>query len=163
RKREVLFAVVENYISSAEPVGSAFLSKNSSLTLSPASIRNVMAELEELGFVVRPHTSAGGVPTDLAYRFYVDRLMQLKPLTSMGIVENKILELAHSYTQEELNRMHNYLNQKLSGLSIQNLRTQLLLEMKKAQQEYDNLITQALVLGEKVLSDETREIHIEGQ
>src|ERR1051326_850343 len=88
RKREVLFAVVENYISSAEPVGSTFLSKHSRLTLSPASIRQVMAELEELGFVARPHTSSGGIPTTQAYRFYVDRLMQLKPLTT--IVEEEI-------------------------------------------------------------------------
>ncbi|MFH1017538.1 MAG: heat-inducible transcriptional repressor HrcA, partial [Pseudomonadota bacterium] len=81
RKREVLFAVVENFISTAEPVGSGQVAKSKDILFSPATIRNVMAELEEMGFLSRPHASSGGVPTSLAYRFYVDRLMHLKPLT----------------------------------------------------------------------------------
>src|SRR5262245_29511739 len=72
RHREVLIAVIREYIDSAEPVGSRALSKRYFPSLSPATIRNVMSDLEELGYLAQPHTSAGRVPTDKAYRFYVE-------------------------------------------------------------------------------------------
>jgi heat-inducible transcriptional repressor len=72
RQRDVLIAVIREYIDSAEPVGSRVLSKRHFPSLSPATIRNAMADLEELGYLVQPHTSAGRVPTDKAYRHYVD-------------------------------------------------------------------------------------------
>ncbi len=72
RQRDVLIAVIREYIDSAEPVGSRVLSKRHFPHLSPATIRNAMADLEELGYLVQPHTSAGRVPTDKAYRYYVD-------------------------------------------------------------------------------------------
>ena len=72
RQRDVLIAVVREYIDSAEPVGSRALSKRHFPKLSPATIRNVMADLEEMGYLAQPHTSAGRVPTDQAYRFYVE-------------------------------------------------------------------------------------------
>ena len=72
RQRDVLVAVIREYIDSAEPVGSRVLSKRHFPNLSPATIRNAMADLEELGYLVQPHTSAGRVPTDKAYRYYVD-------------------------------------------------------------------------------------------
>jgi heat-inducible transcriptional repressor len=72
RHRDVLIAIIREYIDSAEPVGSRVLSKRHFPSLSPATIRNAMADLEELGYLVQPHTSAGRVPTDKAYRFYVD-------------------------------------------------------------------------------------------
>lgn len=72
RHRDVLIAVIREYIDSAEPVGSRALSKRWFPTLSPATLRNVMADLEEMGYLVQPHTSAGRVPTDKAYRLYVD-------------------------------------------------------------------------------------------
>jgi heat-inducible transcriptional repressor len=72
RQRDILIAVIREYIDSAEPVGSRVLSKRHFPNLSPATIRNVMADLEELGYLVQPHTSAGRVPTDKAYRYYVD-------------------------------------------------------------------------------------------
>jgi heat-inducible transcriptional repressor len=72
RLRSVLFAIVENYIETVEPVGSRTLSKTLSLGLSPATIRNVMADLTEQGYLEQPHTSAGRVPTNRAYRFYVE-------------------------------------------------------------------------------------------
>ena len=72
RQRDILVAVIREYIDSAEPVGSRVLSKRHFPNLSPATIRNVMADLEELGDLVQPHTSAGRVPTDKAYRYYVD-------------------------------------------------------------------------------------------
>ena len=76
RGRQVLQAVIFEYIVTAEPVGSRQLAKKYALGLSPATIRNTMADLEEMGYLTHPHTSAGRVPTDTAYRFYVDFLMR---------------------------------------------------------------------------------------
>lgn len=75
RKRYVLQAIVLDYIATAEPVGSRSLSRKYNLGVSPATIRNEMADLEEMGFIEQPHTSAGRIPTNLGYRFYVDWLM----------------------------------------------------------------------------------------
>ncbi len=72
RHRDVLIAIIREYVDSAEPVGSRALAKRHFPSLSPATIRNAMADLEEMGYLVQPHTSAGRVPTDRAYRFYVD-------------------------------------------------------------------------------------------
>ncbi len=81
RKLEVLRAIVEDFISSNEPVGSKALAERHHLGVSPATIRNDMAALEDAGFVSSPHTSAGRIPTDKGYRFFVDRLAQLRPLS----------------------------------------------------------------------------------
>jgi heat-inducible transcriptional repressor len=78
----VLEAIIRNYILSALPTGSGFIAKQKGFDLSSASIRNVMGELEERGFITQPHTSAGRVPTDKGYRYYVDRLMQSVDLPS---------------------------------------------------------------------------------
>src|SRR5262249_41831892 len=74
RSREVLVAVIAEYVRTAEPVGSRAVARRHIRGLSPATIRNVMADLEEMGYLTHPHTSAGRVPTDKAYRFYVDHL-----------------------------------------------------------------------------------------
>jgi heat-inducible transcriptional repressor len=78
RERDILRHVVFNFIQSAIPVGSRYISKHFESQLSPATIRNVMADLEELGLLFHPHTSAGRVPTDLGYRYYVDYLMEIQ-------------------------------------------------------------------------------------
>ncbi|MFQ3580705.1 MAG: heat-inducible transcriptional repressor HrcA [Chloracidobacterium sp.] len=75
RSHELLLALVRLHIATGEPIGSRTLSKQAGQTLSPASIRNIMADLEEQGYVVQPHTSAGRVPTDRGYRYYVDNLV----------------------------------------------------------------------------------------
>jgi heat-inducible transcriptional repressor len=74
RHRQVLLAVIAEYVESAEPVGSRSVARHHMRGLSPATIRNAMADLEEMGYLSQPHTSAGRVPTDKAYRFYVDHL-----------------------------------------------------------------------------------------
>ena len=79
RAQHLLRILIESYIRDGQPVGSRVLSRESGLQLSSATIRNVMADLEELGFVASPHTSAGRVPTDKGYRFFVDTLLQLQP------------------------------------------------------------------------------------
>ncbi|HEX4239851.1 MAG TPA: heat-inducible transcriptional repressor HrcA [Steroidobacteraceae bacterium] len=85
RAQLLLKALIENYIRDGQPVGSRTLSRDSGLSLSSATIRNVMADLEDLGFVASPHTSAGRVPTDKGYRFFVDTLLKLKPLRNEEI------------------------------------------------------------------------------
>ena len=85
RKRLILQAIVEDYINTAEPVGSRSISKRPELNLSAATIRNEMGDLEEMGLITQPHTSAGRVPSNLGYRFYVDSLMKKYEMTEMEI------------------------------------------------------------------------------
>ncbi|BCM25545.1 heat-inducible transcriptional repressor HrcA [Methyloradius palustris] len=80
RAQILLKTLVEHYISDGQPVGSRTLSQSSGLDLSPATIRNVMSDLEDQGFIVSPHTSAGRIPTQRGYRFFVDTLLTVKPL-----------------------------------------------------------------------------------
>jgi heat-inducible transcriptional repressor len=80
RAERVLFAIVQSFIESAEPVGSRFVTKNYPFNLSPATIRNIMADLEEMGYLAQPYTSAGRVPTDRGYRFYVEYLKSIEDL-----------------------------------------------------------------------------------
>src|ERR1044071_6905870 len=82
RAQILLKTLIERYIEEGQPIGSRSLSKYSGLDLSPATIRNVMSDLEELGFISSPHTSAGRVPTPLGYRFFVDTLLVVKELRS---------------------------------------------------------------------------------
>ena len=81
RKLEVLRAIVEDYVATQEPVGSRALVERHQLRVSPATVRNDMAVLEEEGYIRQPHTSAGRVPTDAGYRLFVDKLSRIKPLT----------------------------------------------------------------------------------
>ncbi|MCD6042065.1 MAG: heat-inducible transcription repressor HrcA [Burkholderiales bacterium] len=85
RAQILLKTLIERYIAEGQPIGSRTLSRYSGLDLSPATIRNVMADLEELGFISSPHTSAGRVPTPLGYRFFVDTLLVVKPLESNAL------------------------------------------------------------------------------
>ena len=78
RKKKILQAVIRNYLETGEPVGSRTISKYTDLNLSSATIRNEMADLEEMGYIFQPHTSAGRIPSDKGYRFYVDAMMEEK-------------------------------------------------------------------------------------
>ena len=75
RKEKILAAIVTDFIATAEPVGSRTISKKYDIGFSSATIRNEMSDLEELGYIVQPHTSAGRIPTDVGYRYYVNQLM----------------------------------------------------------------------------------------
>ncbi|MEL6870417.1 MAG: heat-inducible transcriptional repressor HrcA [Pseudomonadota bacterium] len=85
RARKLLRALIERYVSEGQPVGSRTLARDAGLELSPATIRNVMSDLEQMGFVSAPHTSAGRVPTAQGYRFFVDTLMRVKPLDAKKV------------------------------------------------------------------------------
>jgi heat-inducible transcriptional repressor len=82
RAREVLKEIIVQHIASGEPIGSRTLSKCGKFQLSPASLRNVMSDLEELGFLAQPHTSAGRIPTDRGYRFFIDHLMRSRAIST---------------------------------------------------------------------------------
>lgn len=98
RKCKILQAVIDEYIGTAEPVGSRAVSKIKELGLSSATIRNEMADLEEMGYLVQPHTSAGRIPSDAGYRFYVNSLMTRYRL-GMEAIENLHLELERRVSQ----------------------------------------------------------------
>jgi heat-inducible transcriptional repressor len=87
RARTLLKTLVERYIADGTPVGSRTLSRTSGLDLSPATIRNVMADLEELGLIASPHTSAGRIPTARGYRLFVDTMLMARPLESLGVAD----------------------------------------------------------------------------
>lgn len=112
RSLQLLKMLIERYISDGQPIGSRTLSKDSELKLSPATIRNVMADLEEMGLLHSPHTSAGRVPTASGYRLFVDSLLTVKPLGST-----------------ELSRVHQELNVRDSNKDIINRASRLLSEL----------------------------------
>ncbi|MFA5515632.1 MAG: heat-inducible transcriptional repressor HrcA [Desulfuromonadales bacterium] len=231
RSRKILEAIIEDYIESAEPVGSRAITRRHLLSLSPASVRNVMADLEEMGFICAPHTSAGRVPTEKGYRYYIDSLLQVRQLsrsdqqriegnyrlkglrveevlreagkvlssishytglvlaprlystvfrhiefvrlssgrilvvlvTQSGIVQNKLIETTEDLSQGDLEQMSNYLNQTLSGLTIQEVKTRIVDEMAQEKALYDRLMSQALQFSRQALLDEdSGQVFIEG-
>ena len=99
RKRKILNAIIRNYLDSGEPVGSRTISKYSDLNLSSATIRNEMSDLEELGYILQPHTSAGRIPSDQGYRFYVDNLMREK---DQEVTEMKEFMIEHTKRMEQV-------------------------------------------------------------
>ncbi|MCB0721626.1 MAG: heat-inducible transcription repressor HrcA [Ignavibacteriae bacterium] len=103
REKEVLLYIVESFIKSALPIGSRSISKGTDLNLSSATIRNVMSDLEEMDLLKTPHTSAGRIPTDKAYRYYVDTLMNDQRLTEKErkLIESQIFEQKHLLLENE--------------------------------------------------------------
>jgi heat-inducible transcriptional repressor len=114
RERQVLDAVVRTYVDTAEPVGSRTISRGLKLGISAATIRNTMSDLEEKGYLFHPHTSAGRVPTDTAYRFFVDRLMEPVVLTD---VERASLERELDVAGSAVERLVRHATRALSLLS----------------------------------------------
>ncbi|GAB2703681.1 heat-inducible transcriptional repressor HrcA [Paenibacillus thermoaerophilus] len=114
RQKLILSAIVDDYIRSAEPVGSRSISKRGDVVFSPATIRNEMSDLEELGFLEQPHTSAGRIPSQKGYRYYVDHLVQFGEMTA------EELETIKLYFAERLNVMEDTIQQAaaiISGLT----------------------------------------------
>jgi heat-inducible transcriptional repressor len=114
RSLHLLKALVERYISDGQPVGSRALSKEPAINLSPATIRNVMSDLEDMGLIHSPHTSAGRVPTVSGYRLFVDSLLTVKPLDS-----------------KEINRLYNSLNARENSGDAISMASRLLAELTK--------------------------------
>ena len=99
RKTKILQAIIRNYLETGEPVGSRTISKYTDLNLSSATIRNEMADLEEMGYIIQPHTSAGRIPSDKGYRFYVDTMMESK---EREVVEMKEMLLERQDKMEQM-------------------------------------------------------------
>jgi heat-inducible transcriptional repressor len=113
RSRSLLKTLVERYIADGQPVGSRTLSKASGLELSPATIRNVMADLEELGLIASPHTSAGRIPTALGYRLFVDTMLTARP----ALFEQEVRQLEGQFQPDQPQRVIAQAAQVLSSLS----------------------------------------------
>lgn len=221
RAQQLLRVLVESYIRDGQPVGSRSLSRESGLNLSSATIRNVMADLEELGFVTSPHTSAGRIPTAKGYRFFVDTLLKVRPfdgpeaeairrgfdrvddpralvatasqllsnLTQMaGLVtlpssqskavthieflplsdnrvlaiivfddrevQNRILQLPRAYPPEELRRAAATLNEQFRGRSLQQLRQDLLDQLKDTRERLNQVMLDAISVAQRLIPEE---------
>lgn len=109
RKTKILNAIIRTYLETGEPVGSRTISKYADMNISSATIRNEMADLEELGYIVQPHTSAGRIPSDKGYRFYVDNLMKEK--------EQEVSEMK-SFVIERTEKMEQVLKQVVKMLAM---------------------------------------------
>jgi heat-inducible transcriptional repressor len=223
RARHILRTLIEQYIRDGQPVGSRTLSRSAGLDLSPATIRNVMADLEELGFIAAPHTSAGRIPTAKGYRFFVDTLVRLQPpadtevallqttiddrlrrdakaiasaastalsaITSLaGVVtiprtsyvllrhieflplsdrrvlailvvnnaevQNRILDMDRDYTEDELRRAANYLNERFTGRDVAAVRAQLVEDLNGTRESVNRLMLDSISIGERALTPE---------
>ena len=224
RKKRILQAVVSNYILAADPVGSRTIARTCRIGLSSATIRNEMADLEEMGYLSQPHTSAGRVPSQKGYRYYVDHLMpppdeiqaeeasaidrslnidkmreieqiitnasralslatnhtslimgpqykkstfrqmRILPLdekkglvvliTDTGFIKNKVIDLNQSLSPAELQQVVSYLNQKLYGLTIDQVTASLINELKRDLFRRMEILEQAFILLEESLKEE---------
>ena len=223
RAKLLLKTLVERYIAEGQPVGSRTLSRASGLELSPATIRNVMSDLEELGLIVSPHTSAGRIPTARGYRLFVDTMLtaqreQLAPqslapdqpqkvianaahlLSSLsqfvgvvmaprrasvfrhieflmlserrllviivspdGDVQNRVISSEADYTQSQLVEASNYINANYAGLSIEQVRDKLKLEMETLRSEIASLMQTAVQVSSDVLAEKQDEVVIAGE
>lgn len=220
RSGQILRALVAQYIRDGHPVGSRTLARLSGLNLSPATIRNVMADLEEYGFVAAPHTSAGRVPTAKGSRFFVDTLVKLQPLAAADVsrlqtqlvgetggdakllaetasaalssltqmagvvtlpkqkqatlrqveflplsnqrvlailvvndheVQNRVLFMDRPFSENELRRAANYLNEKFIGQDIREVRTRILEELQATRESMNRLMIDAIAVAERAL------------
>lgn len=231
RERKILRAVVDLYIQTAEPVGSHTVWKRYNFKFSPATIRNIMANLEEVGLLFQPHTSAGRIPTELGLRFYIDTLLERQPLKSeqretikqrlvkdnysledvlkessrilssyscqagivlvprfsnmvlkyiefvklrdnliltilidsTGNVYHKIVSFNVDVTQHDLNRFAIYLNTNFTDQPLAQVKQELLKEMRKDRDEFDEMWADILQLSHQVLQmDKDKDLYIEG-
>ena len=232
RARKILYAAVTEFIATGEPVGSRTLSRKYGLDLSPASIRNVLADLEEDGFLLQPHASAGRVPSEKAFRVFIDALMQVREIstdqriniggrlsqlgpgedplreaarilssltgtaavvvaprleasalsqlrfmptrpgellavivTSTGQVENRFLRVDAWPSGDELQRIHNLLDDVLEGRTLREIRELFARRLQDARSELGELRRLAFELGAKALRPDGKnaEVVIEGQ
>lgn len=221
RKRKILQAIIDDYITTADPVGSRTIAKKHDLGLSSATIRNEMADLEEMGYLEQPHTSAGRIPSDLGYRLYVDHLMrrykltvaevkkmqhalelriqeldrliqqysnivsqftqyttvvlppqmkksaikhiQLVPIdtnnvllimvTDAGIVKNKTLKIYEQVSHDFLNSLSRILNDKLSGLTLEEINLPKIQEIQKEMRSNEGLLIPILNIISDIITD----------
>ena len=134
RKLKILQAIIRNYLETGEPVGSRTISKYTDLNLSSATIRNEMADLEELGYIVQPHTSAGRIPSDKGYRLYVDQMLAEKE-EKLDHAAQEVKEM-HQMLLEKEDKMESILKQRAKMLAVNT--------------NYATLVTAPQVKGNKI-------------
>ena len=134
RKLKILQAIIRNYLETGEPVGSRTISKYTDLNLSSATIRNEMADLEELGYIVQPHTSAGRIPSDKGYRLYVDQMLAEKE-EKLDHATQEVKEM-HQMLLEKEDKMESILKQMAKMLAVNT--------------NYATLVTAPQVKGNKI-------------
>ena len=100
RKKQILHALIRDYVDVGEPVGSRTIAKKYGLGVSPATIRNEMSDLEEMGFIMQPHASAGRVPSDKGYRYYVDNLMEPEEKLLSDEEQQQVTDFFRNCTEE---------------------------------------------------------------
>lgn len=232
RSKKILWAIIQSYIDSNIPVGSFRVTKRFSFGLSPATIRNIMASLEESGYVTQPHTSAGRVPTERGYRLYVNTLLKKQKLSinktifykltsrlhiiendinrlvkeasralslfsrclaiatlpcteeiilrhikfvkysrkktlcilisEGGMVKNRVIELEEIYSQKQLDKIANYLNNLLSGLTFRKVREKIATQLLEEQTACNELIATALTICKDIIIYEADNIFVDG-
>lgn len=231
RARKILAAIVHEYLATGDAVGSRTVTRRHGIDLSPATVRNVMSDLEEAGLLKQPHTSAGRVPTDQGLRFFVDSLLKVRSLSDKerqelsqryqiptddiesalreaahvladlsthtavlvtprpetdvlehvefvrlregqllavlvaksGQVSNKIVTTPEPIAPDELERIHNYLNEILAGLTLDEVRARVQKELADERVQYQALEKKALELSQKALPEGTAEVILSGQ
>ena len=233
RAQRLLKTLIELYIRDGHPVGSRMLSRDSGMELSPATVRNVISDLEDMGLVRSPHTSAGRMPTVQGYRLFIDTMLNVKPLDSSevealkkqlkpelngklllksastllsdvtrlagvvmipkrdsqviehveflplsdrrvlvilvlhdGEVQNRVIHTDRDYSQQELQQAANYLNNRLRGHDLADLRDALKRELQEAQLELSNLMQLVIQMSDTVFDDSLvsgDELLVEGQ
>ncbi len=231
REGFILKSLVKNFVNCATPIGSRFLSKASKNRLSPATIRNIMMELDEKGLVTQPHASAGRIPTDLGYRYYVNDLMMIERLTksekqfidqnledvanedveailekscevlsqisnqlgvvlsprfyqgkfeklelvklsenkllvivaiSYGLVKTIMMEIKYSISQHKLEETARILNERLSGLTLKQIRDTFNSRLSDISLRDENLISQFSASVDKIFMIEDGHLHVKG-
>jgi heat-inducible transcriptional repressor len=233
RSKNILWAIIDSYIACSGPVGSRTVTRKYSFGLSPATIRNTMADLEEMGYITQPYTSAGRIPTDKGYRLYVNSILKKhalntnkkllqrlysklriieKDINSLikeasktlsdysrylsvasppkteditlrrieflrhsrksvfgiliseeGIVKNKIIPLKGTITQKQLEKITNFLNNELSGLTLKEIKAKILRDLSEEKAVCDKLIMDALTLCKKIIVWERENIFFSGE
>jgi heat-inducible transcriptional repressor len=176
RSREVFKRIVETYLETGEPVGSRNLSRALPMTLSPASVRNVMSDLESIGLVYAPHTSAGRLPTQTGLRLFVDGLLEIGDITEAerkeietrmagggrrrgvedflavlvaedGDVENRIVTLPEGLPLSALSAATNYTNARIAGLTLAEARNRIEGEIEAHRAQLDELTARVVTEG----------------
>lgn len=157
RQQLILSAIVEDYIVSAEPVGSRTLSKHSDFRLSPATIRNEMADLEELGYLAQPHTSAGRIPSQKGYRYYVDNL------TPVAEIDQATLSVLRDVFRERMTEIERVIQQTSVCLSQLTQYTSIVLGPQMQQERIRHIQLVPLGQGKAVAILVTDSGHVENR
>lgn len=148
RKKKILGAVIKNYLDTGEPVGSRTISKYTDLALSPATIRNEMADLGEMGYIFQPHTSAGRIPTDAGYRLYVDDMLEGR-IDELNRKEESLNE-EKEILDKRVDRIEEVLKDMAKMLAVNTNYTSMI-SMPKAEKNRLKFVQITMMDGEKVL------------